>query len=74
MESWFIIIPLSIPGGSDSKESACNEGDSGLIPGSLGISPGEGNGCPLLYFFLKNSMGEEPTGYIPMGSERVRHN
>jgi len=41
--------------GSDSKESFCNEGDLGSIPGS-GISPGEGNGCPLQYSFLQNSM------------------
>ena len=34
------------PGGSDSKESACNVGDLGLIPGS-GRPPGEGNGYPL---------------------------
>ena len=34
------------PGGSDSKESACNVGDSGSIPG-LGKSPGEGNCNPL---------------------------
>ena len=34
------------PGGSDSKESACNAGDQGLIPG-LGRSPGEGNDNPL---------------------------
>ena len=33
-------------GGSDDKESACNAGDLGLIPG-LGRSPGEGNGNPL---------------------------
>ena len=33
-------------GGSDSKESACNAGESGLIPG-LGRSPGEGKGHPL---------------------------
>ena len=32
----------SFPGGSDGKESACNAGDTGLIPGS-GRSPGEGN-------------------------------
>ena len=31
------------PGGSDGKESACNAGDLGLIPGS-GRAPGEGNG------------------------------
>ena len=34
------------PGGSDGKESACNAGDLGSIPGS-GRSPGEGNGNPL---------------------------
>ena len=34
------------PGGSDGKESACNTGDPGLIPG-LGRSPGEGNGNPI---------------------------
>ena len=42
-------------GGSDSKESACNAGDLGSIPGS-GRSPGEGNGNPLQYSCLENSM------------------
>ena len=42
------------PGGSDSKESACNVGDPGLIPVS-GRSPGEGNGDPLQYSCLENS-------------------
>ena len=37
------------------KESACNVGDLGLIPG-LGRSPGEGNGYPLQYSDLENSM------------------
>ena len=41
--------------GSDSKESACNEGDLGSIPGS-GRSPGEGNGYPLQYLCWENSM------------------
>ena len=41
--------------GSASKESACNEGDLGLIPG-LGRSPGEGKGYPLQYSGLENSM------------------
>ena len=36
---------VGFPGGSDDKESACNAGDLGLIPGS-GRSPGEGNGNP----------------------------
>ena len=43
------------PGGSDSKVSACNAGDPGLIPG-LGRSPGEGNGNLLQYSCLENSM------------------
>ena len=41
--------------GSDGKESACNAGDSGSIPGSL-RSPGEGNGNPLQYPCLENFM------------------
>ena len=45
----------SIPGGSDGKESACNVGDLGLIPGS-GKSPGEGNVTPFQYFCLENPM------------------
>ena len=43
------------PGGSDSKESACNEGDVVSISES-GRSPGEGNGYPLQYSCLENSM------------------
>ena len=43
------------PGGSDSKESACNAGDMVSIPGS-GRSPAEGNGNPLQYACLENSM------------------
>ena len=42
-------------GGSDSKESVHNAGDSGSIPGS-GRSPGVGNGNPLQYFCLENAM------------------
>ena len=42
-------------GGSDGKESACNIGDVGLIPGS-GRSPGEGKGNPLQYSCLDNPM------------------
>ena len=44
-----------LPGGSDCKASACNAGDPGSIPGS-GRSPGEGNGNPLQYSCLENSM------------------
>ena len=43
------------PGGSDSKESACNAGDMGSIPGS-GVSPGGGNGNPLQCSCLENPM------------------
>ena len=43
------------PSVSDGKESACNAGDPGLIP-ELGRSSGEGNGNPLQYFCLENSM------------------
>ena len=43
------------PGGSDSKESACNARDLGSVPG-LRRSPGEGNGYSLQYSCLENSM------------------
>ena len=46
--------PRSFPGGSDSKEFACNARDPGSIPGS-GRSPGEGNGNPLQYSCLEKS-------------------
>ena len=44
-----------LPCGSVGKESACNAGDLGSIPG-LQRSPGEGNGYPLEYSCLENSM------------------
>ena len=47
---------MEFSGSLDSKESACNAGDPGLIPG-LGRSPGEGNGNPLQYSCLENFMG-----------------
>ena len=43
------------PGGSDSKESTCNAGNVGSIPGS-GRSPGEGNSNPLQYSCLENPL------------------
>ena len=46
---------FTLPGDSDGKPSACNVGDPGSIPGS-GRSPGEGNGNPLQYSCLENSM------------------
>ena len=52
---------LGFPGGSAGKESTCNVGDLGSIPG-LGRSPGEGKGCPLQYSGLENSMDCSPWG------------
>ena len=48
-------VIMDFPGGSEGKESACNVGDPGLIPG-LGRSPGEGHGNPLQYSCLENPM------------------
>ena len=60
---------MGFPGGSDSKESACNAGDLSLIPGS-GRSPGEGNGYPRQYSCLENPTdcgAWRATGYSPWG-------
>ena len=46
---------MGFPGGSAGKESSCNEGDLGSIPG-LGRSPGGGHGNPLQDSGLENSM------------------
>ena len=46
------------PGGSDDKESSCNAGDLGSIPG-LRRSCGGGNGYPLQYSYMENSMDRE---------------
>ena len=46
---------MGFPGSSDGKVSACSVGDLGSIPGS-GSSPREGNGTPLQYPCLENSM------------------
>ena len=45
----------SFPGGSDGKESTCNAEDPGSIP-ELERSPGEGNGYPLQYSCLEDTM------------------
>ena len=55
------------PGGSDSKESACTAGDLSLIPES-GRFPGEGNGYPLQYSYLENSMN-----YIQPAEQGIHH-
>ena len=46
---------MGFPGSPTDKESACNVGESGLIPGS-GRSPEEGISYPLQYFGLENFM------------------
>ena len=48
-------LHCSFPGGSSGKESSRNMGDLSSIPG-FGTSPGEGNGYPLQYSDLENSM------------------
>jgi len=47
---------MGFPDSSVGKESACNSGDLGSIPG-LGRPPGEGKGYPLQYSGLENAMG-----------------
>ena len=66
---------MGIPGGSDSKESACNVGDPGSIPG-LARFPGEGNGYSPQYSCLENSMEKELNTWDPkeLGMiERLTH-
>ena len=65
-----LMYVMSFSPGSDRKESACNERNPGMIPGS-GRSR-EGNGYPLQYSCLNNSMESEELQ--PMGSQRVRCN
>ena len=67
LKGWYThsgILGLSC--GSAGKESTCDVGDLGLIPG-LGRSSGEGKGYPLQYSGLENSIDQS------MGSQRVGH-
>ena len=59
------------PGGSDSKEFACNAGDLGSIPG-LGRSPGEGNSYPHQYSCMENPLGQRSLAVYSICSRRVR--
>ena len=80
---WYSNNDMGFPGGSDSRESACNAGDLGSIPG-LGRSPGEGNGNPLQYSCLENSIDrgawwatvhgvtEQWYGLIPFSQQPVK--
>ena len=63
----FIIYLLGFPGGSASKESACNAGDLGSIPG-LGRFPGEGSSYPLQY----SGPGEFHGPYSPWGRKETQ--
>ena len=68
-----IYLIQGFPCSSVGKDSACNAGDPGSIPG-LGRFLGEGNDNPLQYFCLENPWTEEPGGlYSPWGT-RVGHN
>ena len=57
-------------GGSGSKESACHAGNLGSILG-LGRSPGEGNGYPLQYSCLENSMDRGAWQVTPWGRKEL---
>ena len=59
-----------LPSGSDGKESVCNAGDLGSIPGSE-RSPGEGNGSPLQDSCLENPMDRGAWWTQSMGSQRI---
>ena len=60
-------IHRGFPGGSGGKESACNAGDLGSIPGSE-RSSGEGNGNPLQYSCVENPMDGGALQAMSMGS------
>ena len=62
---------MGCSGGSNGKESACNVGDLGLIPG-LGRSPGGGHGNPFQYSCLENPHGQRSlVGYSPWGHKEL---
>ena len=62
---------MDFPGGSEGRESTCNAGDPGLIPGS-GRSPGGGHGNPLQYACLENPHGQRSlAGYSPWGRKEL---
>ena len=62
---------MGFPARSDGKESTCNVGDLGSIPG-LGRSPGGGHGYPLQYSRLENPHGQRSlVGYSPWGCKEL---
>ena len=64
---------MGFPDSSVGKESACNAGDMGSIPG-LGRSPGKRNGNPLQYSYLENPMDKGAWRATVHGVETVGHN
>ena len=71
--SWgFFLVCMGFPHSSVGKESACNAGDLGSIPGS-GRSPGEGNGNSLQYSHLENPIDRGTWWAIVHGVARVGH-
>ena len=71
----FLIASLAQPsilgGGSVEKNPPGDAGDAGSIP-SLGRSPGRGDGYPLQYSCLRNTMDREPSGLQSVGSQESR--
>ena len=70
--SVYFNIGYTTPQWLSDKESACNAGDVGLIPG-LGRSPPEGDGNPLQYSCLENPMDRGIWWATVPGVERVGH-
>ena len=66
-----IPVFMGFPGGSDGRESTCNAGDLGSIPG-LGRSSGGGQGNPLRYSCLENSHGQRSLAVCPEGAAGER--
>ena len=66
------IDSVGFPGGSEGKESACNAGDPGSIPG-LGRCPGDGNSNPSGILAWRIPWTEEPGGLQSMGLPRIGH-
>ena len=63
------MVGEGFPGASNGKESTCNAGDMGSIPG-LGTSLGGGHGNPLQYSCLENSHGQKSlAGYSSRGQK-----
>ena len=72
VNTWVLLFRTWLRGGSDGKVSACSVGDTGLISGS-GRSPKEGNGNPLQYPCLENSMGRGAWQVTVIELQRVGH-